>query len=59
VHRVATLKAFAAKAIAAGENKVGGVVHFEIQNKNIDKIIPANIAVKGMVLFPPLAANTP
>ena len=41
--------AFAQTAIAAAESGVGGIVHFDILEKNIDKIIPCTLSVKGDV----------
>lgn len=39
--------AFAPKAREAAENGRGGIVHFEIQPKNISKVVDATVAIEG------------
>ncbi|CCO26390.1 acetolactate synthase I/II/III large subunit [Rhizoctonia solani AG-1 IB] len=41
--------AFAPAARAAAEQKRGGIIHFEIQPKNINKVVDASIAILGDV----------
>jgi len=40
---------FAQTAINAAEAGVGGIVHFDILERNIDKIIPSTLSLKGCV----------
>ena len=44
------LPAFAPAARAAALEGRGGIIHFEIQPKNVNKVINANVAITGDVL---------
>ncbi|CEQ42733.1 SPOSA6832_04583, partial [Sporobolomyces salmonicolor] len=49
--RLTTLSAaFAPAARAAAAQGTGGIIHFEIQPKNVNKVINANVAITGDVL---------